>query len=96
MSVKNNGKQGFVKGKSGNPNGRPKGAINKVNALAKDAIAFAGQELGGGARLVEWVKEDPTNERVFWSQIYTKLLPLQVESGEGGFVVRLEQHVGKL
>jgi hypothetical protein len=58
--------------------GRQKGTTNKVTALAKDAIAAAAERLGGIDRLVEWVRADPANERVFWGTIYTKLLPLQV------------------
>jgi hypothetical protein len=58
--------------------GRLKGTPNKVTTLAKDAIAAAAERLGGIDRLVEWVREDPGNERVFWGTIYTKLLPLQV------------------
>jgi hypothetical protein len=65
--------------------GRPKGALNKTTQSAKDAIAQAAEELGGAARLVDWVKEDPSNERVFWGTIYPKLLPLQVNgAGENG------------
>lgn len=59
--------------------GRPQGALNKTTQAAKDAIAQAAEELGGAARLVEWVKEDTSNERVFWGTIYPKLLPLQVK-----------------
>ena len=58
--------------------GRLKGTPNRVTTLAKDAIAAAAERLGGIDRLVEWVREDPGNERVFWGTIYTKLLPLQV------------------
>jgi hypothetical protein len=58
--------------------GRLKGTPNKVTTLAKDAIAAAAERLGGINRLVEWVRADPANERVFWGTIYTKLLPLQV------------------
>lgn len=63
--------------------GRPKGALNKTTTAAKDAIAQAADKLGGTQRLVDWAKEDPANERVFWGTIYPKLLPLQV-AGEGG------------
>ena len=52
--------------------GRQKGTTNKVTALAKDAIAAAADRLGGVDRLVQWVREDSSNERVFWGQIYTK------------------------
>jgi len=58
--------------------GRPKGVPNKLTTLAKDAIAAAAEKLGGTDRLVEWARESPDNEKVFWGQIYTKLLPLQV------------------
>ena len=63
--------------------GRKKGALNKTTKSAKEAIALAAEKLGGADRLVDWAKEDPANERVFWGTIYPKLLPLQV-SGEGG------------
>lgn len=63
--------------------GRPKGVPNKMTTAAKDAIAKAADALGGPDRLVEWVKEDPLNERAFWTTIYPKLIPLQV-TGENG------------
>lgn len=72
------------KGKPGP--GRPKGLENKTTRAAKEAIAIAADRLGGVDRLVDWCKEDPMNERAFWTTIYPKLLPLQV-SGEGGGAV---------
>lgn len=69
--------------------GRPKGSINKTGASAKEAIQAAAEGLGGTNRLVEWAKEDPLNERAFWSSIYPKLLPLQV-SGEGGGAIQFD------
>jgi hypothetical protein len=63
----------------GNP-GKPKGAIHKTTRLAKEAIALAAEGLGGTDRLIEWAKEDPRNESAFWTSIYTKLLPLQVQA----------------
>lgn len=59
--------------------GRPKGSKNKATVAVKEAITMAADKLGGVDRLVNWAKEDPANERVFWSQMYTKLLPHQVE-----------------
>lgn len=58
--------------------GRPKGSPNKLGKAAKEVIAAAAEELGGQARLVAWVKEDPKNEGAFWGSIYPKLLPLTV------------------
>ncbi len=72
----------------GNP-GKPKGALSKTTTAAKDAIAAAAEALGGAIRMVEWVKEDPANERIFWGSIYPKLLPLQV-TGEGGGALTVE------
>lgn len=63
--------------------GRKRGVPNKLTMVAKTAIETAAEGLGGAARLQAWAKADPVNERVFWSQIYTKLLPLQVTGGDG-------------
>ena len=63
--------------------GRPKGSPNKLAKAAKDAIAEAAEQLGGVNRIVEWAKENPQNEKAFWSTIYPKLIPVQV-TGEGG------------
>jgi len=81
-----NGK--FEPGHPGGP-GRPKGVPNKTTRLAKAVIAEAADRLGGPDRLVEWAKENPANERVFWGTIYPKLLPLQVSAEiEGNIAVR--------
>lgn len=69
------------KGKAGP--GRSKGVPNRTTQSAKDAIAFAADGLGGGQRLVDWVKEDEANEKAFWTTIYPKLLPLQVANQDG-------------
>ena len=64
--------------------GRPKGTPNKLTASVKEAIESAAQGLGGAARLEAWAREAPENEKVFWSSIYPKLLPLQVTGKDGG------------
>lgn len=69
--------------------GRPKGASNKTTRTAKEAIALAAERLGGVDRLVDWCKEDPANEKAFWSVVYPKLLPLQV-ANEGDEPLRVE------
>lgn len=60
--------------------GRPKGVPNKSTQIAKDAIAMAAEGLGGTQRLIAWAKEDAKNEAAFWTTIYPKLLPLQVNA----------------
>lgn len=60
--------------------GRQAGTPNKVSAAAKDVIAQAADEIGGLARLVEWLKADPKNEAAYWTTIYPKLLPLTVNA----------------
>jgi len=68
--------------------GRKKGTPNKTTIAAKEAISMAADGIGGVARMIEWIKEDDANEKVFWSQMYTKLLPHQVEgTGENGEVI---------
>ena len=64
--------------------GRVKGVPNKTTTLAKNAIADAAEKLGGTNRIVEWAKEAPENERMFWGTIYPKLLPLQLTGGGPG------------
>ena len=73
----------FKKGQKPGP-GRPKGVPNKVTQTAKEAIALAAEGLGGAKRLVAWAKEDPANERAFWSSIYPKLIPVQLTGGDEG------------
>lgn len=84
----------------GNP-GKPKGALSKTTKTAKEAISLAAEGLGGAQRLIAWAQEDPLNERAFWSSIYPKLLPLQVngpgENGEHLFQTierRIVKHTG--
>lgn len=67
--------------------GRKRGVPNKLTTAAKSAIEAAAEGLGGAKRLIAWAKEDVLNERAFWTQIYTKLLPLQVTDGDGKAII---------
>jgi len=67
----------FRKGDSRNK-GRPKGSTNKNTQAAKDALQMVYDNLGGAKRMLDWVKSDPQNERIFYGQIWPKLLPLTV------------------
>lgn len=59
--------------------GRPPLAKNKIPMAAKAMIEEVAMGLGGAERMLEWVKEEPANEKAFWTAIYPKLLPLQVQ-----------------
>lgn len=84
----------FKKGEKRPNQGRPKGQKNKTTYSALEAIAAAADELGGAKRLVDWVREDPGNEKVFWGTIYPKLLPLQVSGSgtDGALVVEIVRY----
>lgn len=65
----------FQKGQGG----RPKGAVNKTTAKAKEAFQLAFEELGGVDAMVKWAKRDPDNLRLFYS-LYSKLIPVDVQT----------------
>jgi hypothetical protein len=68
-----------------NRGGRPKGSVNKTTATAKAIIEAAAEGLGGAERLLNWAKEAPENEKAFWTQVFPKLMPLQVNGpGDNG------------
>ena len=79
------GRSNLTPGKPGP--GRPPGSRNKTTVAAKEAIALAAENIGGAERLTNWIKEDPLNERAFWTTIYPKLMPLQVDAEHTGEVV---------
>jgi hypothetical protein len=58
--------------------GRVKGVLNKLTTGAKEVIAQVAANIGGVARMTKWVRESSENEKAFWTNIYTKLLALQV------------------
>lgn len=73
--------------------GRKKGSVNKTTKSVKEAIEIAAEGLGGAARLQAWASEEKANERIFWGQIYPKLLPLQVQGDPANPLVFLAQSI---
>ncbi len=63
----------FKKGESGNPDGRPEGAVGQFTSL-KDAFLDAFKELGGSQALIDWAKKSERNKAQFFGMI-TKMLP---------------------
>lgn len=66
--------------------GRPKGAVNKTTANAKEAIELAFQGIGGVPRLQAWAEQ---NEGDFFKLIFPKLIPVQLNhaGADGGKLV---------
>jgi hypothetical protein len=58
--------------------GRKLGSVSFVTEAVKDALLMVAKNIGGIPRLTEWVKEDPEHEKIFWSVMYLKLLPVQL------------------
>lgn len=69
--------KGFDKGKSGNPNGKPKGAVNKFTATVKDVFTNVFTELqeDSEVNLKSWGKNNPTD----FYKLCAKLIPTAVD-----------------
>lgn len=59
--------------------GRKPGAPNRMTKDVRDAILQVADGLGGAEQMLVWAQKDPVNERIFWSQIFPKLLPKEVK-----------------
>lgn len=70
--------------------GRKKGTPNKLVSDAREGILYAAEQLGGMDRLVAWAQEDPANEKLFWSSIWVRIVPKDVNAHVDG-KISLEQ-----
>ena len=69
----------FEKGKSGNPNGRPKGSKNKIAKQLKEDIFQAYENLGGVDYLQDLAVENPPA----FKDLLAKLLPTAIQKEVG-------------
>lgn len=61
--------------------GRRPGSPNRLTSDVRDVILKVANDLGGQKRMLSWVRESPDNEKLFWVNIYPKLLPRDMNIG---------------
>jgi len=64
--------------KKGN-NGRPVGATNKMSRECKEMIADCFEALGGLHGLIEWASANDENRAAFYTRMYVRLLPVNLD-----------------
>ena len=52
-------------------------APGRLATAARDAIALAFDEIGGVAALAEWVKASEDNRKIFYTNLYPKIISSQ-------------------
>lgn len=75
--------------------GRGKGTPNKMTQDAKQAIEFVAQGLGGAEGMLRWAQTSEVNERIFWSNIYPRMLPKEIKAevdADVGLTVKIVRH----
>ncbi|MGB1214847.1 MAG: hypothetical protein ACPG4X_15885 [Pikeienuella sp.] len=75
--------------------GRKKGTPNKINALLKDEILKAAENAHPDGRIGYLTQQAEENPTAFLT-LLGKVIPTQVETGEGGFVINIASDVKKL
>lgn len=57
--------------------GRKPGVPNRITIQVKEALLWVAEEIGGRERLATWVKADPENEKIYWRDMFCRMLPLE-------------------
>ena len=60
--------------------GRRPGSLNKRTIAVKEAVKFVAEQLGGPQAMLERVRKNDENEKIFWSVMFMKLLPVETNS----------------
>ena len=79
----------WVKGVSGNPNGRGKGNPNKTTGAVRELLKQALDEAGGKDAFLRYANSVHKEERIAFLNAVTKLIPNEVV-GSGGGPLRIE------
>ena len=68
----------FKPGESGNPNGKPKGAVNVLTKTVKERVTEVFNELQSDptANMLSWAKTEPTE----FYKIAAKLIPAEINA----------------
>lgn len=76
--------------------GRPKGVPNKTTQLLKDAILQAAQAAGGDGGMVGYLTLQATENPGPFMSLLGKVLPMQIDAGEGGIHIHIGDTVKRL
>jgi hypothetical protein len=77
----------FQKGEKRHVNaGRRIGTPNKVTTKFKEIVEEVFHRMGGVDALLKWIEETPENRKIFYSQIFPRLAPLQLTGADGGAI----------
>ncbi len=76
--------------------GRPKGVPNKTTQLLKDAILQAAQDAGGEGGMVGYLTLQAQENPGPFMSLLGKVLPMQIDAGEGGIHIHIGDTVKRL
>ena len=57
--------------------GRKPGSLNKTTIQVKECLLWVADAIGGREALRDWVLADPENMKIYWRDMFTRMLPLE-------------------